>query len=131
MVKYYHLEDSEYIYDVFEGGPAGQMLQCYPNPLGRPWYTFSAGKEKPELAPVERYRPLIGPLYEIAYRLQIYGTLLASGALATGRPVYQEVKIGSRAASGIDDFMGMKNDERPTLKFDIMDDALITPPDPY
>lgn len=136
MVTYYHMEDGENIYDVFGPSPyakgnEGWMLQCYPNPLGRPWYTFAAGKEKPELALVERYRPLIGPLYEIAARLQIYGTLLASGALATGRPVYQEVKVGGRAAADINDFMAMPQADRPNLRFDIMDDALQHPREGY
>ena len=135
MVTYYHLEDAEYIYDVcapsaYTKGD-GQVLQCYPNPLKRPWYTFSPGKEKPELAPVERYRPLIGPLYEIAFKLQIYGTLLASGALRTGRPAYQLVKQGGRAANSLDDFMGMPTDQRPTLEFDVMDDEVQSPPEGF
>ena len=131
MIKYYHLEDGEYIYDVFEGGTQGQMLQCYPNPLGKPWYTFAAGNETPELAPVERYRPLIGPLYSLCERRELLETLVLSGALATGRPVYQEVKTGGRSAAGVEDFLGMPQEERPNLKFDLMDDAILTPRDGY
>ena len=131
MVKYWHYEDAEYIYDVFEGGDKGQMLQCYPNPLKRPWYTFAAGNETPESSPVERYRPLIDPLYPLCERRQFLRTLIDSGALATGRPVYQLVRKGSRAVSGIEDYLATPSAERPVLKFDLMDEAVQTPPEGF
>lgn len=130
LVTCYHLETSEYIYDVvgdLRDDRSGYGLQRRPNFLGRPWYGFAVGNETAESAPVERFQPLLGPIYPIVWQLEVVSTLLGSAALLTGRPVWQEVAIGARAATDLGDYLRMPAEERPVLVTDLLDKAVHKP----
>ena len=63
--------------------------------------------------------------------MQIYETLLPSSALFSGRPIYQLVKTGGKAAGDVIEYMQMPAMERPVLEFDVMKDTLLSPPDGF
>lgn len=132
LATVYHLETAEYIYDVVEGGDQEDLMVEYrPNVAGRPWYTLMAGHENSEISVSEKYEPLIGPLYAVVQLLNITGTLIMSGALQTGRNVYQLVKDGSRGAENFLDYQQMPANQRPALHSLAADEAVVTPPPGY
>ena len=131
-VPYYHVETREYIYDIIGRTPEeAQALQVRPNPIGRPWYVFAAGKLHPEGSIVERYRPLLAPIYPVAEKLRNLGTLLSSAALQEGRTGYQLVENGKAGAASVYDWNAQPQNERPVLAFDLSSDALVNPPKGY
>lgn len=138
MAKVYHLETKDHIYDVVAYPTRGStkegfMLDCRPTLIGRPWYTILVGRgPNADAPPVERYRPLIGPLYPIVQKLYLLSTLLNSGALQTGRVAYQLVQEGrQQAAPDFLSYLSMPSGERPTLHFNLTDDAVHHPPAGY
>ena len=107
----YHLETEQFIYDVAEdAGDSGEkaMLSFWPNPAGRPRYSFAAGHLTSSVKPHERFQPLIHPLFSLVQLKNIFGTLMSSSALLTGRPLLQEVPDGRQQQ----DFLAMG--ARPT-----------------
>ena len=128
-VPYYHVETRDYIYDlVGRGADDVKMLQSRPNPIGRPWYVFAAGRLSPETAPLERYRPLLAPVYPVAEQIRILSTLINSAALQEGRTGYQLVENGRSGAANAFDWAAQPQNERPVLAFDLTSDALVNPP---
>ena len=121
-VKTYHLETAEYIYDVIDvsDGTHAHMLEYRPNPAGRPWYTLTAGNLTSSRNVGEAFQPLLASVYPLVDKLQIFGTLLSSGALQTGRIGYQEVAIGASAVTAID-YLTMPDAERKTVEFSMID----------
>ncbi len=120
--KTYHLETSEYIYDVIDAsnGKDGFMLEYRPNPAGRPWYALVPGNLTSSRNVGEAFQPLLASIYPLVDRLQIFGTLLSSGAMQTGRIGYQEVAIGANVVSAID-FLSMPEADRKTVEFSMVD----------
>lgn len=98
-VPFWHVETNKYIYEAIanENSDTPVMLRVYPNPVGRPGYTFAAGHKTSGMAPWQAYKPLVGDLFEPAQHLNINRTLLSTAALQTGRPRYQSVKDGGKA----------------------------------
>ena len=127
----YHLETQEYIYEVVDykdGGGVSHILELdrWQNAAGRPRYTFAAGQLTSAREPERMFRPLIHPLYPTTQLRNIMGTLLMSGALNTGRPMLQEVKVGS----GADDawsLLSRPGGERRNIKFDLGAGSLENP----
>lgn len=120
--KTYHLETPNYIYEVIDvsGGNNGFLVSYRPNPTGRPWYSFTPGNLTESRLVYEAFQPLVGPIYSEVQKLSIYGTLLASAALQTGRIGYQEVAIGANAISAID-FLTMPQEQLKTIEFSFID----------
>ncbi len=133
-VTYYHLETSDYIYDVIDSGPIDNdgssgkefMLRVIPNIIGRPWYTFTFAHINNNADYSKRYLPLINAIYPLVHNLNFLSTLLVSGALSTGRPMYQEVDI-SHSASTLPEILTQPVDQRPVLMFDPSEEILKKP----
>lgn len=97
VVKHYHLETTEFIYDVLEHPTEGKeklMLEYRPTIVGRPWYTFAVGHLTSDEKPDESYMPVIHAVYPIVQLINILETLVNSGALQTGRNMWQQVPVG-------------------------------------
>ena len=116
MVRTYHLETREFIYDVIEAGEP-YMVEYRPNLIGRPWYTLTPGNLTSSRQVHEQFQPLVGEIYPIIQKLQIYGTLIASGALQTGRNQYQQVADG-RSAQNFLDYMAKPDPAMPVQRID-------------
>ena len=119
MVTYYHLETAEFIYDLIERlpGETPHLLERRPNVAGRPWYTITPGHINNEPSPDKRFQPLIAAVYPTVQIMNVTRTLLQSGALNTGRPMYQEVaERGS--ASTLPEIMAQPMEQRPVILFD-------------
>ncbi len=103
--QFYHIETKEYVYEAISNADHSKslLLRVYPNPVGEPRYTFAVGHRTSGTQPWKKFRPLIDDLYPTAQRMNITGTLLLTAALQSGRPTYQQVKVGSQA----DDFMSI------------------------
>ncbi len=134
-VQVYHLETPDYIYDVIGHGSftgtASEALELSfrPNVAGRPWYSLIPGTITSENSPRERFLPLIHAVYPLIQMLNILDTLLMSGALQTGRPMWQEVKKGANRGDFSDLIMGTSNEqgEVPTVRFDPTRETLPKP----
>jgi hypothetical protein len=127
----YHLETKQYIYDVLqyvhENEQENFMVEVLPNPAGRPRYTFCAGQLTEEEEPHLQFKPLIGDLYPPAQLVNITGTLIQSGALSGGRPMYQLVDAGGNA----DDWASILQrpvNERPVIEYGPTSQTLTNPP---
>lgn len=107
MWKFYHLETREFIYDVTknEGNNSQEpfLLDRRLNPAGRPRYTFQAGHLTSSNEPGKMFQPDIKDLYPLAQLKNMADTLLMTGMLNTGRPMFQEVADGAKS----DDFLGL------------------------
>jgi len=120
---YYHLETNDWIYDVLDAAAVSEepradslMLTKIPNIIGRPWYsfTFAHVNNNPDVS--KRNLPLINAVYPIVHNLNFIGTLLMSGALSTGRPMYQEVDTHG-SANSLGEIMSQPVEQRPVLAF--------------
>ncbi|KKN69048.1 hypothetical protein LCGC14_0445200 [marine sediment metagenome] len=102
-VEFYHVETNDWVYEAIANDSHTQavVVRRHPNPIGRPRYAFAAGHRTSGREPWKAYRPLVADLYSIVQLLNITRTLLMTGGLQTGRPMYQEVAVGA----GADDFM--------------------------
>ncbi len=105
-VQFYHVETNGWVYEAIlnkaqKPNPQPLILRRHPNPIGRPRYAFAAGHKTSGRDPWKSHRPLVADLYPIVQLLNITRTLLMTGGLQTGRPMYQEVAVGAAA----DDFM--------------------------
>ena len=116
-VKTYHLETRLFIYDAIEAGDEPYMVEYRPNLIGRPWYTFTPGNLTSSRLVHEQFQPLVGEIYPIIQKLQIYGTLIASGALQTGRNQYQQVEVG-RSAQNYLDYLAKPDPAMPVIRVD-------------
>jgi len=130
QAQVYHLETEDYIYDVVGRGGDGFGVQTRPNLAGKPWYTLIPGNETAAVRMKERYKPLIGPIYPIVQKLNIFDTLINSGALQTGRNMWQQVSQ-NRASS--DDFIDIMNQatEAPVVEVNMSEQMLPKPPKGY
>lgn len=110
VATFYRLETEEHTYECVKytgGGQRGDqafLLDRLPNlaraqsaEYARPRYSFAEGHLTSAREPEYQHRPLIHSLYPVVAELNAIRTLLASGALMTGRPLIQEVKIGTAA----------------------------------
>ena len=127
-VTYYHLETPEWIYDLIDRPQQSKpfLLEQRPNVAGRPWYTITPGHITNHPSPDKRFRPLIAAVYPIVQTMNVTRTLLQSGALALGRPIYQEVAVNQRGV----DLMTMLNqppEQRPQLLIDPSNERLRNP----
>ena len=127
----YHLETQKYIYEIVDykdGGGVSHILELdrWENAAGRPRYTFAAGQLTSAREPERMFRPLIHPLYPTTQLRNIMGTLLMSGALNTGRPMLQEVKVGSGADDAFS-ILSRPGTERRNIKFDLGSGSLENP----
>lgn len=115
----YHLETKEYIYDIVEHPNRDDAfeLEVRPNIIGRPWYTMLPGNVNNNTDIGQRNRPLIWPLYNMVQSLNVQNTLIQSGALNTGRPMYQEVADSGRALP-FQDLMSDRSEQAPAIVFD-------------
>ena len=128
-VKLYHLETEQFTYDVLEhGGREGMLLELRPVLIGRPWYTFTAGKLTSSNEPRHAFQPLIGPIYPVCQKLEVTGTLINSGALNTGRNMWQLVDNG-RGPQNFIDVLNKQDTDWNTISFDPTQQMLSTPPD--
>lgn len=112
----YHLETEQYIYDVVEGTEAGEdgaalMVSHYPNLAKRPWYALTPGHLTESRHPAEMFYPVVGALYGIVERRNLLATLLNSGALNTGRNMFQEVDVSARRADDITEVLSRPANE--------------------
>ncbi len=128
-VQFYHVETNEYIYEAIVNSTKEKklLLRTYPNPIGAPRYAFAAGHRTSGRQPWRAYKPLVAPLYPVVQLLNITRTLLMTGGLQTGRPMYQEVKAGSHA----DDFMSLLAKpaaERNVVSIDTSSGEMLPPP---
>lgn len=127
-VNYYHVETANWIYDLVDT-PLGEkpfLLECIPNPIGRPWYAMVPGHITNEPDISERFLPLIADVYPIVHTINVLQTLLASGALNTGRPMYQEVQNG-RSAMTMAELITQPVEQRPVIEFDPSESVLKKP----
>ncbi len=134
LANVWHLETEQYIYDVVEpaDGVRPFRLEVRPNIAGRPWYTFAPGSLNSEVSPEEQFEPLIGPIYPVVEKLGILQTLVNSGALQTGRNMFQEVAISAQAAaSDFNALMDQPGLERPRIGFGFADKDLPKPRDGF
>lgn len=128
-IKTHHLEDPDFIYDVFEeaGRDDKLLMEARPNLMGRPWYSLMPGHENSETVVAQRYAPLIGELYDLVAMANFSGTLIASGGLQTGRNTLQLVRDGNKGAADIWEYQRMPTETRPALHT-FADDAVVEPP---
>lgn len=132
VAKVYHLETEEFVYDVTEyTPPAGSkqqfMLDMRPNGAGRPRYTFAAGHLTSAREPHRMFRPLIHAMYPTAQHKNLIRTLMASGAMMTGRPMLQEVKVGTAADESLSFLTEGSSQHRRTITIDLGDGKLPQP----
>lgn len=132
MVKTYHLETREYIYDVIDASSDknGMRLGYRKNVAGRPWYAFIPGTRTSSRNIHERYLPLIEAIYSLTQRLSIISTLKNSAAMSTGRIGYQEVAIGANAISAID-YLSLPSAEQKTAEYSFVGDKPENPRDGF
>lgn len=127
-VKTYHLETSDYIYDIVEHPRREDAfaLDVRPNILGRPWYSVMFGDvdNNPDVS--KKYKPPVWPLYDLVQTLNVTDTLIQSGALNTGRPMYQEVQANGRALA-FPDLMADRSERAPAIIFDPSESVLKKP----
>ena len=119
-VHYFHLETEGFIYDLVDSidGEHPFLLETIPNPIGRPWYTLFAGHVENRSEPSKKYLPLVNDIYSIVLKLNVTNTLLNSMALATGRPMYQQVDISaSRGMATQYDVLSMPTEQRGVVMF--------------
>lgn len=93
----YRVETPGFVYTVLGSGDLAEEMEVRPNPAGRPRYSFAAGRLTSSSRPHEKYRPLVHDLYSIAQSINIMKTLMMSGALNTGRPLYQEIADNAKS----------------------------------
>ena len=137
LVGTYHLETPDYIYDALGpaisgnayGGllPEGHLLEMRPNAAGRPWYSLMPGDITSERSPLLEFQPLVAGVYPLVQMLNVLDTLLMSGALQTGRPMWQEVSKGAGASHFADIMMPAESGELPTVRFDPTEETLPPP----
>ena len=118
MLDYYHLETEDYIYTVLGAGDLSETVEVRPNPAHRPRYSLAAGQLTSSNLPHEKYEPLVHALYSIAQKMNIADTLLMSGMLAHGRPLYQEVSDGARGTDAIS-ILSDVSGERRVISIDL------------
>jgi len=127
-VTYYHLETEEFIYDLTEQKDRDEpfLLDRFPNVAGRPWYTITPGHMSNDPDPSNRFQPLIAGVYPTVQTMNVTRTLLQSGALNTGRPMYQEVANG-RSGMDLPTIMTQPLEQRPVIHFDPSEQVLEKP----
>lgn len=130
LCKVYHLETEEYIYDIVGTKDDTLMLDYRPNWAGRPNYSLVPGHIGPDREPHLMFRPLIGNLYPIVEMENLLGTLIDSGALQTGRNMWQEVSEMRRAADIIS-IVQQPSEQMPVIRFDLTSDTLPPPRDGF
>ena len=128
LATYYHLETEEFIYDVIEDSNDNEpfTLDVKPNVAGRPWYTITPGHVNNDPAVSHRFQPLISPLYQTVQTMNVTRTLIQSGALNTGRPMYQEVADGGRGVD-LPTLLSSPAEQTPTIIFDPSQQVLKKP----
>ncbi len=125
--KMYTLETEEFVYEVASYESKHEELSTYPNFAGRPRYSIHAGHVTSAREPHRRFRPLIHPLYRLAQERNLYRTLLGSGALQTGRPMFQEVPVGAQQDAPF--ILQDPGSEQKNIKFEL-EGGLLPPPRP-
>ena len=118
MLDWYHLETEDYIYTVLGSGDLAEEMEVRPNPAHRPRYSLAAGHLTSSNLPHEKYRPLVHDLYSVAQKMNIADTLLMSGMLAHGRPLYQEVSDGAKGTDAIS-ILSDTSGERRVISIDL------------
>ncbi len=116
--KVFILETEEFVYEVVSYEDESEELSTWPNFAGRPRYSIHAGHVTSAREPHRRFRPLIHPLYRLAQERNILKTLLNSGALQTGRPLYQEVPVGSQS-DGIGSILQGPGEDQKNITFSL------------
>ena len=131
LADYYHLETSDFIYDVLasEGHDDAQLLSIRPNFAGKPWYSLTPGHINNSPDPSKMFQPLVAPLYQTIQMMNVTRTLLQSGALNTGRPMYQSVANNARPETSV--FMNMPVEQQATILFDPSKQVLSDPKPGY
>ena len=117
-IDYYHLETEDYIYTVLGSDDRSEEVEIRPNPAHRPRYSLAAGHLTSSNLPHEKYRPLVHDLYSVAQKMNIADTLLMSGMLAHGRPLYQEVDNNARGTDAIS-ILSDASGERRVISIDL------------
>ena len=127
-VEFYHLETDHYIYDVVKDthGENPLLINARPNPASRPWYAMTPGHINNSADYAKRFQPLVAPLYETVQTMNMTRSLLQTGALNTGRPMYQEVADGQRGQD-LPTLLAKPVNEQPTLLFDPSEQILKKP----
>ena len=133
-VKVYRMETDAYIYEVVAGGNYhsgdAQILDYRPNLAGRPNYSPCPGHLTSGRAVSEMFLPLVASLYPVVTNVNFTGTLIQSGALQTGRNMYQEVKQGQQAQNFLD-ILSRPNEDQRVITFDRARQVLPDPRDGY
>lgn len=128
--NYWHVETEDYIYDLVEVPTRENdepfMLSVIPNIIGRPWYAMFAGRVTNNSDISKRYLPLINDVYPIVHKLNVTQTLIQSGALNTGRPMYQEVADSAKGMT-LPEVLSQPLEQRPVLAFDPSEEVLQKP----
>lgn len=129
VLLFYHLETSEYIYDVVrdagENNPRGEFeMQVRPNPAGRPRYTFQAGHLTSDNEPGLMFQPLIKDLYSVAQHINYAHTLLMTMMLSAGRPMYQEVSDHAGRADTFVELAIRPGESRRVISFDTSEQTM-------
>ncbi len=128
-VTYYHVETEEWIYDLIDStnNEEPHSLEIVPNVAGRPMYALFAGHENGDDDVSDRFYPLVGDIYGVVHTMNVTRTLIQSGALNTGRPMYQEVRDGGHPVQSVMDMTNMPLNQRPVLVFDTSKEMLPKP----
>ena len=133
QVTSYHLETNDWIYDVIDHAGIGDAqtgkgfpMSKIPNIIGRPWYaiTFAHVTNNPDIS--KRYLPLINDIYPVVHSLNFLSTLLLTGSLSTGRPMYQMIDQHAGAQT-LTQMMTTPVEQKPVLAFDPSEELLRTP----
>ena len=128
LATYYHLETEKYIYDVLESphGDKPFLINFMRNVTERPWYAITPGHVNNDPNPAKKFQPAIAALYQTIQTMNVSRTLIQSGSLNTGRPMYPEVADGGRGQ----DFTTLINlpaEQAPTIIFDPSQQVLKKP----
>ena len=129
-VKIIHLETADWVYDLLDSGTEHKplMLERIPNVSGRPQYAITPAHENNDDDVALRFIPAVAPIYPVVATMNVTRTLIQSGALNTGRPMYQEVDTtGGKGAQTFVDIMNMPTESRPVLMFDPSEERLRNP----
>ena len=131
-VQSYHLETEKYIYDVLKGqkDQAPFLINARPNPAGRPWYTITPGHINNSADYAKRFQPLVSPLYQTVQTMNYTRTLIQSGALNTGRPMYQLILDGGHGED-LSALLSRPVEQEPTIIFDPSEQVLKKPKSGY
>jgi len=122
-VKVYHVETSDYIYDLMEqpdvrdGRDNALTLNSYKNVFTRPAYAFDPGHVTGSDEPLYAYEPLTGGLGAILPQWNVLGTLQQAAGVFTGLPMYYLARRKGTIGDDPSDFLSLPSGEKKEFHF--------------